>query len=827
MKPVQVVILCFLLISSSGNAQSYNFEPLDQHPDSNYIGQYISSSDSSSVDLSLETAIVKEGAAAVRLDWRAERADHWGGFTRYEFWHPDSGDTWSFAPFENLSFWYYNDMPSSDPGRVQFRLQLFEVSDAPANTYVSDLTEMWYSFEYILDDPPGWNQIVLPLVDVGPAATSGGNGFWRTGWAGISGNDRLDLDQIKGIGMEISIDGPLTNELHSGQIIIDDLAFQGSRELPLIFFNGQIIHPFVNNHFAWNSSTEVVPSAGADPNTAALRWSQWPNNPWAGFGFEFDPQLLTFRWNIDSLRFKIKAPSGTSTLRVQFADAAGNSVKKLIDEPGGGYNNQWREMAIALKDIDTFESGTVFDTSAVVKFEVMAEGTGNGHIIYFDDIWTGRPLSTGLPPSPPLFFVVADSLSNLITWSDVPNLTGETYNIYYSYEPITDINGPGIEVVEQGIGVAENTSFIYHLLFTPLNPLNLDIYYAVTTVDQSGNESEPGLMPTAVNNTERGIGVINIYPQINNNFVADGDFSEWNALQPIEIKPSLGAHIVPNTVVSNDADLSMALYMATDNDYFYFAVEMNDDVIDTTGSEPWEKDSPDIFLGLYDWHGPPHTNYWRGEVPDYQFRLLPTGVDVVNLDNLRILSVASDDYFWQENPPFGYKIEGRFSWVELADITGDSLFNPQNGQRIPFDVSINDADGGGEREGIMTWSPYNDDTSWMTPADWLYTWVFNPFPDDIGENPTTAVPLKFELKQNYPNPFNPSTTIEYSLAKQGEVRLEIFNTLGQVVSTPVHAVQTAGTYSIHFNAANLPSGIYFYRLRTGLYEHIRKMVLMK
>ena len=85
----------------------------------------------------------------------------------------------------------------------------------------------------------------------------------------------------------------------------------------------------------------------------------------------------------------------------------------------------------------------------------------------------------------------------------------------------------------------------------------------------------------------------------------------------------------------------------------------------------------------------------------------------------------------------------------------------------------------------------------------------------------------FSLSQNYPNPFNPSTKIEYSIPQDGFVSLKIYNAEGEEIKQLVNAVKPAGSYSVNFNASNFPSGIYFYRLETGDYTSVKKMVLMK
>ena len=88
-------------------------------------------------------------------------------------------------------------------------------------------------------------------------------------------------------------------------------------------------------------------------------------------------------------------------------------------------------------------------------------------------------------------------------------------------------------------------------------------------------------------------------------------------------------------------------------------------------------------------------------------------------------------------------------------------------------------------------------------------------------------PLTFALEQNYPNPFNPSTNIKYSVPENGFVKLSIYNLVGEEVSVLVNGQVEAGFYEVTFNAANLPSGAYFYRLQAGNSVQIKKMTLLK
>ena len=90
-----------------------------------------------------------------------------------------------------------------------------------------------------------------------------------------------------------------------------------------------------------------------------------------------------------------------------------------------------------------------------------------------------------------------------------------------------------------------------------------------------------------------------------------------------------------------------------------------------------------------------------------------------------------------------------------------------------------------------------------------------------------TAPHVYSLSQNYPNPFNPSTVIEYSLPKGTNVKLLVYNAIGQTVKILENGFQDAGYYHITFNASALPSGIYFYKIEAGQFSQIKKMMLVK
>ncbi|MEE9432327.1 MAG: T9SS type A sorting domain-containing protein, partial [Melioribacteraceae bacterium] len=92
--------------------------------------------------------------------------------------------------------------------------------------------------------------------------------------------------------------------------------------------------------------------------------------------------------------------------------------------------------------------------------------------------------------------------------------------------------------------------------------------------------------------------------------------------------------------------------------------------------------------------------------------------------------------------------------------------------------------------------------------------------------------IEYELLQNYPNPFNPSTTIEYSIPTVGNknirsVQIKVYNILGKEVTTLVNKEQPTGNYEVTFDASNLTSGVYYYRITSGSFTETKQMLLVK
>ena len=90
-----------------------------------------------------------------------------------------------------------------------------------------------------------------------------------------------------------------------------------------------------------------------------------------------------------------------------------------------------------------------------------------------------------------------------------------------------------------------------------------------------------------------------------------------------------------------------------------------------------------------------------------------------------------------------------------------------------------------------------------------------------------AAPSIYQLNQNFPNPFNPTTVITYQIPSAGQVSLKVYDSIGKLVTTLVDKIQEAGKFTINFDGNNLSNGIYFYKLQTGNYSSVKKMLILK
>lgn len=832
-----VFLIPFLILAQSPDP----IETFDVYIDSSYWNFEISDNADSTlsfVNHSLSADPVKYGDGAMRLEYGAHNIESWGGYAKIEHILPDS-QLYDWTAWDSIGFWYYNETAQSLEGRINLRFQLYDVSDVDDTTSTASAMEFYYSFHYILDNEPGWNEIVMPLKDGRGDETLdewNGEAFNRTGWSGVTGNDFLDKDAIKGWAFEFSISGSGEDDESHGSIVIDHLALKGFAGKSLILFNGMNMNPALEV-FTWGQSAlEVVEGEGYVAGSNALKWTQgneWGNG-YSGAGWNIPPIDLSREWMRDSLRFWMKADVGVGEMRAQFEDGA---AKVGINFSPAADDGDWHEYALALQDF-VYQEGTAdLDTTNLVVFQVLGEGTAEaGKVILFDEFWTGNPVIDVIAPLPPegvSGVPNATDYYNLVIWQDVEGEEDETYTVYASEEPIVDVEAAGVEIVATGVPESETSSnSAAHYLSYPLADKEVSYYYAVTCKDQAGNVGDAGLASSVTVNTAKAAPTISLV--IPGDLEVDGDISEWldSDLMPFELMPSLGTHIAVGTEANfdGDADLSVTGYLAIDDDYLYGAFAVTDDIYsyDPAG-DFWQDDIIELYLGFYNLKEP-HAGFERGAEPDYKFLILSTLMTDEQSGNIDDPLMVNDDpgYEFVDFGASDWEVEFQLSLDTLAEASGDDRFYPVNGMTIPIDIVIHDSDETNVRDGALSLSPNNNDNSYQSPMNWTKTWIgdTNKVATAIGDESDNVV-KSFELRQNYPNPFNPVTNIEYSLPRAGDVNLSVYNVVGQKIATLVKGKQSAGNHLVQFTGNQFASGVYFYKIEAAGQVKIRKMLLVK
>ncbi len=830
MKKVLNLFVLILFFSSITVLKGQIIESFDTDLSLDNTWQFLHEGPPSRIDYSLNTTDKVEGTGSALVKFVIGAHHEWGSFAQLIKTLPADATPWDWSISDSLAIWIKVLNPPTIPTNMVFRIHL---KDRP--TGASNIEEWIYQNDVILDATTDWVELRVPIKILDSDGNSDPNdqGFvlFPANWGGSQfwNNKKFDADKIVGFNIAAVTAGYTPGQnipADSLVVMFDGFRRFGLKAVPAVIFNGMAFPNRVVQVWAWGqSAVEVVKGAGLVPNSNAIKWTQgdeWGNG-WTGWGVTIDPPFnLAGAWQKDTCQIKLKCPAGTGPLRIQFESGPNGKVGKVFQPIDDG---QWHTYYFPLREMEYQDNTNNFDSSAVNVVGLMAQASGvAGRVIWITDWWTGNPEFDVIPPNPPTgVLAIAGTYQNIITWQDVPGEVGEKYNIYYSKNPITDINAPGVEVVK--LGVAENNQLIEHLLFAPNTNQSVTYYYAVTCVDAAGNESEVGANSAPITNTARGIATISLNPPTST-FNADGDLSEWLSIRPFRMFPSDGTgHIVTNTTIDGDNDCSANAYVAADNNYLYVAFDVNDDVFAPSGNpSSWLNDAPDIFIGLYNWHGFPHTNYQRGNEPDYHIRF--TFDRILGDAPSGTLDTLGPNYYFGPKFPTGYVVEARIPWTALAALGNDALFTPVEGFRIPIDFAINDRDNAAAREGILTYSPYNEDQSWRDVSRWLYTWIGNLW-EPVGVERDDIVVTDYQLYQNYPNPFNPTTEIQFSLPKNNYVTLKVYDILGREVATLIDGELQHGLYKVSFDASKLTTGVYVYRLTAGSFSQTKKMMFVK
>ena len=727
----------------------------------------------------------------------------------------DAG-VYDWSGYDSISFSYNNTISQSLEDRVHLRLNLSDYGDVADPANYTGQGEYYYSFHYILDNEPGWNTITMPLER---NDSWDGGGFNLTGWVPFTGgNNELDKHAIGGFHIEFSISGGGDGDYSNGTIVLDDLKLTGS--------NNVLTNPGFESAdgSGWGSAmgdaaghAEVVTDAsmahGGDNYLSIGVTDNWA----VYYSEDSIPAQFGETWRLSGFGKSLSGDGGGAFFKLEAKDAAG-TVLGTTGDVAIAVTDEWENHSIEF----VMPEGTV-QMAAVI---VASRWDGVACDFAFDDMFL---MSMGvldvIPPDPVQnIAAVPASYYNLVTWDDNAGEEGETYNVYASTEPITDISSPAVDVV--ATNVLEGASAAVHYLHNPLVDLNVAYYYAVACKDGSNNVGQPGASDASITNTAKGVPTISLTPPAE--FAADGDLQEWidSGIMPFELgatENSYGAGHVGMGTVDSDDDLYGTFWAAVDDDYFYLAAEIIDDDVNTEGDGGWwTSDVVQLCLGLYDQRGPKHVGRQRGAEPDYKMYFTPAGAN--SDDGAGVLAEHGDGNYFHEvfNPDYVFEFRILLDSILIDD---DVRLVPANGTRTPFEPMIHDNDGG-TWEGQLTLSTTNDDNAHSTCEVWSNTWIGDRSTLGIdGEG--GLIPYEFALFNNYPNPFNPVTTIKFSIPEVQQVTLKIYNLMGREVVTLIDQELQPGYHTTKWNAGSMASGVYFYRLNSGNKSLKQKMILLK
>ena len=585
-------------------------------------------------------------------------------------------------------------------------------------------------------------------------------------------------------------------------------------------------------------------------------------------------------------------PSTTAGLEAAKAgnDINGNPLATPLDENAANwvYGGAWSLGGFGVWAPGECNGAACFEEfqwDGVYSLTVFFDNDSGGGPIYLDDVYIGGPgtdvsQATSAPAAMSGASFAANGDVNTISWTHNSDFGG--YNVYASESPITSQGILDGDVTLLGTVPFNADEFSYdHKFEIPHESLGGDpFYYAVTSksffgVENTDVSASSGQISNEGLNVSPYIYVLTedegntIFNNVAGYILSDDGFPDN---PPFLINSShWSGGDAPAPTVDPDADISAMVKMGVDEFGFLYAYgEVTDDVLSfptsdgatvIDGANTWNTDSFEIFLGNYDVRdvdgggllaGTPHTAFGRGSEADFQIRFAAKADPNGNITGMDIWSHADPNgatgstavgpvqgaggvagFMTDGNGNVtGYKFLVAIPLESIIDPTTDMPISVPAANELkvlPFNLAINDADETAARESQVMWSLRGAAGAWNNPALWQTAAIVGRgLATDI-EDGQGALPYEFALDQNYPNPFNPSTSIEFSIASASPVRIEVFNVLGQRVATLLNGnTLPAGRHSVTFDASELTSGMYIYRLQAGSnFSQTRTMMLLK
>ena len=504
-----------------------------------------------------------------------------------------------------------------------------------------------------------------------------------------------------------------------------------------------------------------------------------------------------------------------------------------------------------------------FEWTNVHAIGIFFDNNTQGGPIYIDDLYIGSgglDLSVADSPADAMSGVTfADATGfNSISWA--PNTDFGGYKVYVSESAITDVTAAGVELLAT-LGLADGEE-VEHRLEVPHPTLSgSTVYYAVTSLSQFGVENQDvAASAGSISNATLPIQPIilemttaeadTVFDNIFNGVASPAGFPQ---VEPFRLNSEHSQLSETLTLPDDDTDLSGTFWLAfSDQNELFVYAEVVDDSLELgpvkSGGEAWQYDSIEFGWGNYDVRdaggsiifGSPHSDMERGAFADYQLRIAgyQDGQSSAWVDQTGAAGeiqgggTVYDTLMNDLGEMIGYKTLTIIPLTAIQNTaTGDVVLDPPTGDEIrliPWTVSLNDADGSG-RDHQITWSLKNNVNNnwWNTPNQWQ-TVAMAGRGTATNVDDEFEVPKDFVLEQNYPNPFNPTTAIRFSLPTAESVTLKVYNVLGREVATLLSGEQmAAGRQTVTFQAQDLASGVYVYRLEAGSFEQTKQMVLLK
>lgn len=500
--------------------------------------------------------------------------------------------------------------------------------------------------------------------------------------------------------------------------------------------------------------------------------------------------------------------------------------------------------------------------------------------LYFGSATTDLSSATGKPAAMSGVTFAADGAKNKVSWTH--NSQNGGYRVYADAAAITQARLDAGEVSIHSELAFNVASFSvvdnYEIPHGSLKPLSL--HYAVTTVSLFGQENtdvsassgvitNPNLATQAYVVEVDNAGANEIFNSLSVGTVIDKGFPSYTI--PFKVDPTHWSAGDGGVVPASVDDLSGVYKVGFNREFneLYIYGEVKDNVLafhpggsPAAASEAWGYDSVEFGWGSYDVRdasgsiisGVPHSSFKRGATPDYQGRITWLG-DETALDprNTGTFITTGSANTGEGNVTGGGSVfaelkDGSGATVGYKFLTlipfssfifsqsGDAAFTPPpvDGVKIiPFNFAMNDGDDAAaqnprSKQVIWTTQPGANGSWWNNPSQWMPVAVVGSAAQSVSTE-SDVLPAEFALDQNYPNPFNPATSITFTLPQTENVTLSVYNLLGQKVASLFSSEQmNGGKHSVRFDASQLSSGMYLYRLEAGTsYTKTLSMMLLK